>query len=81
MALQIHCTVQDSHQEVIHEQCYMSCEIFLKGQSTLMDVIIITFFEAQLQFINYYCDLIGEELSADIDLEVQLQEGKKHHPF
>ena len=48
MALHVHCAVQDSHQEVIHEQCYSSCEIFLKGYSALMDVIIIiiTFFEA-----------------------------------
>ena len=48
MALHVHCAVQDSHQEVIHEQCYSSCEIFLKGYSALMDVIIIivSFFEA-----------------------------------
>lgn len=46
--LHVHCAVQDSRQEVINEQCYSSCEIFLKGYSALMDVIIIiiTFFEA-----------------------------------
>ena len=48
MALHVHCAVQDSRQEVINEQCYCSCEIFLKGYSALMDVIIIivSFFEA-----------------------------------